>query len=332
MKYIYILLFLSSFFFINSKENFLEFKSNIFSAELNGTPIDFFLSSSLKDSISLDYDTVEKLNLKDNIINKINIASIKKENIRFELSEKNIIGFGLLRDYNLKLDYKKNKIIFDCENFEGEIDFKIEDDFISLNANFLNWEIDEFLSFDTNEEYNYLNNNFIKKMNFDKKLFPVAELFDNNSFLTKKYPYYEDVDLKINSNFYNKIFIFAPKKNTLGVDFFKSSIITINFKEKKIKIENGDEREEYCDELLSKNDLKNLLSFLESNKDWELSNFFKAIYYDRVGKDEVAKKILFDEIYNDLNSKKHIDEKIIKRLLSLINELPYPSDIEKLID
>ncbi|HOV12842.1 MAG TPA: retropepsin-like aspartic protease [Spirochaetota bacterium] len=301
---------------IFSQEIKVDLIKNYISLEIENNKVDFFLSSNLNDFIILDKETQKNYNLSKKVSFKV--GNIDFKDVTIKNGEKNIIGFGLLKDFIITVDYKNSSLIINSPDVHDGLDFTEKNGFINCKASLLNFNYSGDFLIDTNEFYSFINNNFFKDIKSDKKIFPKIDDYFPNVY------YYEDIDLDIGGKFYNYTFMFNEGQNSLGLDYFRNSTISINFKEKKIKIVNNNEVTEWLFELLSKNNLSELTNFLENNKQVKDYHFFKSLYYKRLGRDDIAKTILFEKLQNST------DEKLLKLLFSLIKEFPNKSDFIKL--
>ena len=186
MRKILTAFFLLQFILLFSEETKLNLIDNSLKLKINGEYIDFFLSSNFNDYLSLDNETIENLKLKENEIKQLKIGNIILNNVKFQIGEKKSVGFGILKDYNIKIDYKNNQLSLNIDNFNNGIYYTKKNGLLSFKGIIKNFNINDSFSFDTNEEYNYLNESFFKKTNLDKKIFQSVELFEEDSILPKK--------------------------------------------------------------------------------------------------------------------------------------------------
>jgi len=305
--------------FLLANECEIDLIDNYIGLLVNQKPIKFYLSSRLDERVTLDNDTQRTLKLDGKLT--LSLGGRDFDNIKYDIGEKNSIGFGLFSKNSIKLDYKNNKLIVYEKDYTFDKKYQkylVQDGLIAVSAKLTNFDYASDFVIDTSSFNNILNTNFIKANNLDKKLFMSAE-----NYFDKIY-YYEDIDIDIGAKYYNKTFIIGNECDTLGLNFFRDSTIYIDFVDQKIGIVNLNEEYEALLDIFSKNELNKVAEFLTQNDNFSDKNYFWGLYYKRVGRSDIAKDIILKEVADSYSPK------AMSLYIDLLKEFPSTNDFVKL--
>ncbi|OHD20932.1 MAG: hypothetical protein A2086_16765 [Spirochaetes bacterium GWD1_27_9] len=331
MKKIFLFFFITTSFYLHSNEYTIkeivdcsmDLIRNTVSLQIENETFDFELSSSFNDFVSISNITLEKLknprfiDSKTILIKQIKMGKIIFENVIAKIEERDTIGFGILSNFNLNIDYFNKKLEISKNLFNEGFDFTIKDNFATIYSKIQNWDITTDIKLDFLAIVSSIDHKIIKKINLANFLFPVVEYYSTKSIFPQKINYYQSINLTIDkTDFYNKNFIISDKKNNFGsmlnYEFFNSSQIKIDFTNKKIKITNNNSFDQKIEHFLSENNIKETKILLEQVKDSTKYYFYKSIVLKREGFDKEAKEMIATYIESDFNKNKTVDLDLLK--------------------